>query len=374
MHRIANGDEIAIWARGMATSLAAPAISASAPPAAGASGSTVRMPGYRKAAILLASVGDEASAAILRQLTEDEVHEVTREISLLGRLTDQERHEVLKEFVGAAENPQSLQNGGVQYATSVILAAFGPDHGKRMADRLVESIRQETPNVDSLRKADPLHLAKVVQREHPRTIALVLCHMNTANAGRLLGALPPELRAQVARSMASLDQVSPEIVSRLAHLIQGKLQLAGESNLAPCGGVRAVAELLNRVDASAGEEILAAIDEEDSALGQSIRQLMFVFEDMLNLNQDALRKLLAQLDRKVLTMALKGSSPEIKKHFTSVMSSRAAEMLIEDMSALGPVRIRDVQEAQQAVIATARSLQEKGEISLSAGSSEDFVE
>jgi flagellar motor switch protein FliG len=350
----------------MATSLAAPATSAPAPKA--------QRTGYRKAAILLASVGDEASAAILRQLTEDEVHEVTREISLLVKLTDQERHEVLKEFVGAAENPQAFQNGGVQYATSVILAAFGPDHGKRMADRLVESIRQETPNVDSLRKADPLHLAKVVQREHPRTIALVLCHMDAANGGRLLGALPPELRAQVARSMASLDQVSPEIVSRLANLIQGKLQLAGESNLAPCGGVRAVAELLNRVEASSGEEILAAIDEEDAALGQSIRQLMFVFEDMLNLSQDALRKLLAQLDRKVLTMALKGSSPEIKKHFTSVMSSRAAEMLIEDMSALGPVRIRDVQEAQQAVIATARSLQEKGELSLSAASSEDFVE
>jgi flagellar motor switch protein FliG len=354
-----NGHEIAVKPAGMATSLAAPATSALAPKA--------QRTGYRKAAILLASVGDEASAAILRQLTEDEVHEVTREISLLGKLTDQERHEVLKEFVGAAENPQAFQNGGVQYATSVLLAAFGPDHGKRMADRLVESIRQETPNVDSLRKADPLHLAKVVQREHPRTIALVLCHMDPANGGRLLGALPPELRAQV-------DQVSPEIVSRLAHLIQGKLQLTGESNLAPCGGVRAVAELLNRVDASAGEEILAAIDEEDAALGQSIRQLMFVFEDMLNLSQDALRKLLAQLDRKVLTMALKGSSPEIKKHFTSVMSSRAAEMLIEDMSALGPVRIRDVQEAQQAVIATARSLQEKGELSLSAASSEDFVE
>jgi len=330
--------------------------------------------GYRKAAILLTSVGDEVSAAILRQLSEDEVHEVTREISLLGKLTDQDRHEVLKEFVGAAENPSTFHPGGVQYATSVILAAFGPDQGKRITERLLQSMKQEPSDVDSLRKADPLQLAKLVQREHPRTIALILCQMDSANAGRLLSSLPQDLRGQVARSMASLDQVSPEIVGRLANLIQAKLQITGESNLEPCGGVRAVADLLNRVDPATGEEILQAIDEADQALGQSIRQLMFVFEDMLNLGQDALRKLLAQLDRKILTMALKGSSPEIKKHFTSVMSSRAAEMLIEDMGALGPVRIRDVQEAQQAVIATARSLQEKGEISLAASSSDEFVE
>ncbi|PWU08573.1 MAG: flagellar motor switch protein FliG [Terriglobia bacterium] len=330
--------------------------------------------GFRKAAILLTSISDEAGAAILRQLTEDEVHEVTREISLLGKLTDEERHEVLAEFVGAAENPRNFHPGGVEYATSVILAAFGPDHGKRITERLLESIKQEPSDVESIRKADPLHLAKIVQREHPRTIALILCQMDPASAGRVLGGLPQETRVRVARSIASLDQVSPDIVGRLANLIQAKLQIAGDSRTEPCGGVRAVADLLNRVEPATGEEILQAIDQSDPTLGQSIRQLMFVFEDMLNLGQDALRKLLAQVDRKILTMALKGSSPDIKKHFTSVMSSRAAEMLMEDMAALGPVRIRDVQEAQQAVIAIARSLQEKGEISLASASSDEFVE
>lgn len=331
--------------------------------------------GYRKAAILLTSVGDEAGAAILRQLTEDEVHGVTREISLLGKLSDHDRQEVLQEFVTAAENPYALQPRGVGYATSVLLTAFGPNDGKRMADRLLQSIERENPTSDNaLQKANPQQLAKIVIREHPQTIALILCQVGTVNAAQLLGALPEELRGQVVRRMASLDQVSPEIINRLVKLIESKLSIGAESNLQPCGGIRAVADLLNRVEGPMTEEILQALSSDDPDLGQNIRQLMFVFEDLQNVSQDALRKLLAQVDRKVLTMALKGSSPQLKQHFTSVMSSRAAEMLVEDMQALGPVRIRDVQEAQQALIAAARQLQEKGEISLSAGGAEEFVE
>jgi flagellar motor switch protein FliG len=330
--------------------------------------------GYRKAAILLTSVGDEASAAILRQLTEDEVHGVTREISLLGKLSDSDRHEVLQEFVSVAENPYALQPRGVGYATSVLLTAFGPNDGKRMAERLLQSIERDSPTDNALEKADPQQLAKIIIREHPQTIALILCQVGTANAAKLLGALPEELRGQVVRRMASLDQVSPEIINRLVKLIETKLSIGGEGHLKPCGGLRAVAELLNRVEGPMTEEILQALSTNDPELGQNIRQLMFTFEDLQKVSQDALRKLLAQVDRKVLTLALKGSSPQLKQHFTSVMSSRAAEMLVEDMQALGPVRIRDVQEAQQALIATARQLQEKGEISLAAGGAEEFVE
>ena len=335
---------------------------------------TSSVPGYRKVAILLTSMGDEVSAAILRQLSEEEVHSVSREISLLGRPTDEDRQGVLKEFVSAAENPYALQRGGIGYATSVLMTAFGPNEGPRMVERLRQSIEREVPQDDALRRADPQHLAKIVKREHPQTIALILCHLGTANASRVLAALPDDLRAQVVRRMASLDQVSPEIIGRLAKLIEAKLRITGNARLEPYGGVRAVAELLNHVEGPAAEEILQAVGADDPGLGQNIRQLMFVFEDMVNVSQDSLRKLLAQLDRKILTMALKGSSPQLKGHFTSVMSSRAADMLIEDMQALGPVRIKDVQEAQQAVIAIARQLQEKGEISLSAGGAEEFVE
>jgi flagellar motor switch protein FliG len=323
---------------------------------------------------LLTSLGDETSAAILRELTEEEVHDVTREISLLGQFTPYERTAVLRDFLKATEDSQAFSPGGVEYATSVLVAAFGQETGKRMADRLIKSIGQDTVNVDSLRKADPQHLAKIVHREHPQTIALILCHLSTANAARLLSALPEDLRAQVARRMASLDQVSPEIINRLAKVIGAKLRILGESSLESCGGVRAVAELLNRIDATASENILNEICGDDPTLGQTIRQLMFVFEDLVNINQDGLRKLIAQIDRNVLTVAFKGSSPQVRKHFTSVMSTRAADMLTEDMQALGPVRIRDVQEAQQTIIAKARQLQESGEISLQSGSGEEYVE
>jgi len=334
----------------------------------------ILVPGKRKAAIFLTTLGDEASAAILRQLTEEQVHDLTREISTLGRLTHGERQAVMKEFLATAENPAAAASGGVEYATSVLLAAFGPETGKRMAERLLRSVGTDSSNIDMLRKADAQQLSKIVQREHPQTLALILCNLDTSKAARVLSELPEKLRAQVARRMAALDQVSPDVTNRLAKIIGSKLRVVGDAGgVESFGGARTVAELLNRIDPAASEEILKEITNDDPTLGHEIRQIMFVFEDLLNITQDALRKLLGKVDRKVLTLALKGSSPQIKKHFASAMSQRAAEMLSEDMQALGPVRIKDVQNAQQALIATARQMAEAGEISLTSGS-EEFVE
>jgi len=329
--------------------------------------------GRRKAAIFMTTLGDETGASILRQLTEEQVHDITREISTLGKLSVEERNSVLNEFITTASNPNAASSGGVEYATSVLLAAFGPETGKRMAERLLRSVGSDSSNVDTLRKADAQQLAKVVQREHPQTLALILCNLDTSKAARVLSELPEKLRAQVARRMAALDQVSPDVTNRLAKIIGSKLRVMGESSLESFGGIRTVAELLNRVDPTTSEEILKEITADDPTLGHEIRQIMFVFEDLLNISQDSLRKLLGKVDRKVLTLALKGSSPQIKKHFASAMSQRASEMLSEDMAALGPVRIRDVQHAQQALIATARQMNEAGEISLTAGL-EEYVE
>jgi flagellar motor switch protein FliG len=330
--------------------------------------------GLRKSAVLLTTVGNEVSAGILRHLNEEEVQEVTREISVLTEVAEQERIAVMKEFLQKSDNPFGPVPGGIEYATSVLVTAFGPETGKRMADRLMRSLGQDMPSLDSLRRADPQLLAKVLHREHPQTIALVLCHLDTANAARLLSALPGNLRAQVTRRMASLDQISPEVINRLARLICSKLRILGELSLESFGGVRAVAELLNRLDSATTEEILSEIAGDDAHLVDTIRQRMFVFEDLVNLGSDALRVLLAKIDRKVLTVALKGTAPPLKKQFTSLMSSRAAEMLIEDMQAMGPMRIRDVKEAQQMIIATARQLQEQGEISLQPAGAEQFVD
>jgi flagellar motor switch protein FliG len=194
-----------------------------------------------------------------------------------------------------------------------------------------------------------------------------------SHAAKLLTALPDDLRADVVRRMAVLDQISPELVNKIAKTLGTRMRLLGESSLESYAGVRAVAEVLNRVDSATSDGILNEITKSDANLGQTIRNLMFVFEDLLRLDATAMRTLVGRLDRKLLATALKGSSPTTKSHFTSFMSSRASEMLSEDMEAMGPVRIRDVEEAQQTIIATARQLETEGVLSLKPSSGDQLV-
>jgi flagellar motor switch protein FliG len=318
-------------------------------------------------------VGDGVGAEILRYLSEEEAHDVARELSLLGSISEEERNHVIDDFLRISQNVELYRAGGLEYAKSVIFGAFGQETGKRMVERLVKSIGTNVREIEALQKADPEHMAKIIHREHPQTIALVLCHLNTSQAARLLAALPAELRAPVIRRMASLEQISPEVFDRLAKSICAKLRIAGDSSLESCGGVRAVAEVLNRVDSGTSEETLEQIASDDPALGQNIRQLMFVFADLLRISADSLKPLLARVDRKVLTLALKGAEPQMKKHVMSFMSNRAAEMLEEDLAALGPIRIRDVQNAQQQVMTLAAQLQAEGVISLQPDSNDQYV-
>jgi flagellar motor switch protein FliG len=345
----------------------------SSPASAKADGTHPEIKGVRKAAILLTILGDEVCANVLRQMSEEHVHEVTREISRLNTVSDDERHAVLNDFSKAHANAGLFAPGGIEYATTLLVSAFGQETGKRMADRVLKSLGFEMANIDTLQKADPLALAKVVYRESPQTIALILSHIDPARAAKLLSALPAETRADVARRMASLDQISPDVVNKIAKTIGAKLRLMGETSMEAYGGVRAVAEVLNRVEAGTSEEILGQITEMDTNLSQTIKNLMFVFEDLLKVDQQAMKSLLGKIDRKTLTMALKGSTTQIKEHFTSSMSSRAAEMLLEDMEALGPVRIRDVTEAQQQIVTLARQMEANGEISLRPSSGDKFV-
>jgi flagellar motor switch protein FliG len=253
------------------------------------------------------------------------------------------------------------------------MAAFGPEAGKRIVSRVMKSLGLEVVNMDSLQRADPQALAKVVHGEHPQTIALILSHVGPSHAAKLLSSLPAATRAEVARRMASLDQISPEVVNKIAKTISAKLRLLGETSLETYGGVRAVADVLNRVEAKTGEEILEHIAAKEPTLGQAIRNLMFVFEDLLNVDEQAIKALMAKVDRKMLVTALKGATPRLKELFTSSMSERAAQMLAEDMEALGPVRIRNVEEAQQGIIQLARQMEAAGEVSLRPSSGDRFV-
>ena len=227
--------------------------------------------------------------------------------------------------------------------------------------------------MDLLQKADPQQLAKFIHNEHPQTIALVLSHLNASQAAALLVSLPAEMRADVALRMANLDQISPEIVNKIATVIGQKLQALGEFSRESYGGVRAVSEVFNRLDSGTSKEILDVIENHNPNLVETIRQLMFVFEDLQAIDANQLKEVLARVDRKSLTLALKGTSDALKDHFFGTMSARAVEMLKEDIDALGPVRIRDVEGAQQQIIGIIRQLEAEGVISLKGAGGDQYV-
>ncbi len=235
------------------------------------------------------------------------------------------------------------------------------------------TLSSETLSFDALQKTDPQQLAKFIHNEHPQTIALVLSHLNPSQAAGLLTSLPSDLRSDVALRMASLDQISPEIISKIATVIGSKLKSLGELSREAYGGVHAVAEMVNRMDSNTAKGILEHIEEQNPLLGETIRHMMFVFEDLLLLDSNAIKEVLSKVDRKILTVALKGTSDQLRNHMLEAMSQRGAEMLREDMDALGPVKIKEVEAGQQQIIAVVRQLETEGVISLKATSGEQYV-
>jgi len=335
--------------------------------------STASLPGIRKAAILLVILGDQISGEILKQMDEDEVQMLGREVARVVSISNDQAEEILEEFYQMSMAREYVLKGGIDYAKKMLVNAFGPEHAKRMVDRLVKTLGSETASFDTLQKADPQQLAKFIHNEHPQTIALILSHLNASQAAGLLISLPPELRADVALRMANLDQISPEIISKIASIIGQKLKALGELSRESYGGVRAVSEMFNRLDSATSKEILEAIEQNNPNLVETIRHLMFVFEDLLLVTQEAIKEVLGKVDRKILTVALKGTSEQLRNHFLQGMSQRGAEMLKEDMDALGPVKIKEVEAAQQQIIAVVRQLEADGTISLKGTLGEQYV-
>ncbi len=331
------------------------------------------IPGIRKVAILMVMIGHDASSSILRELDEEEVQKISREIARVQTLTSEEAEGVLEEFYQMSLARDYVINGGLEYARKLLMNAFGPEQAKKMLDRLTKTLGSETLSFDALQKTDPQQLAKFIHSEHPQTIALVLSHLNPSQAAGLLSSLPVEMRADVALRMAGLDEISPEIISKIATVIGAKLKSLGELSREAYGGVHAVAEMFNRLDSNSSKEILDNIEAANPALVETIRHLMFVFDDLLLLDVNALKEVLAKVDRKILTMALKGTSDQMKNHMLQAMSQRGAEMLREDMDALGPIKIKEVEAAQQQIIAVVRQLESDGTISLKGTSGNQYV-
>ncbi len=331
------------------------------------------LPGIRKAAILLVMMGEEVSAELLRQLEEQEVQQIGREVARLTAVTAEQAEAVLDEFHQMSIAHDYVLKGGIDYARKLLNTAYGPEVAKRALDRLMSALGTEVVNFDALHKADPQQLAKFIHNEHPQTIALVLSHLNPTQAAALLVSLPAEMRSDIALRMANLEQISPEVIAKIATVIDQKLKALGEFSRESYGGVRAVSEMFNRLDSNSSREILEKIATTNADLVETIRHLMFVFEDLMLIDELGIKEVLARVDRKVLTVALKGTSEQLRDHFLKAMSQRGAEMLKEDMEVMGAVKIKEVESAQQQIIAIVRQLESEGALSLKGTVGEQYV-
>jgi flagellar motor switch protein FliG len=330
------------------------------------SAATPALAGLQKSAILLVALGDQVSAEILKCLSDDEVQMVTTAIANLPSVSVQQAQAVLEEFEIASCDPLRAAGRGVDYARRLLTNAFGAEGSQKHIECLPEQSGNSTIS-QQLQRVDPQLLARFVRTEHPQTVAVILSHLGPAQSASALASMDPPARADLAVRIASLGQVSPAVIAKILKAVGQKLKAAGQVKHEPAGGPRAVAEIFNQLDSALSDEILGKIGEIRADLSEEIRQKMFVFDDLRTLDPNGVKELLARADRRQLTIALKGTSEELRRHLLQGMSQRGAAMLLEDMEALGPVKIKDVEAAQQQMIAVVRQLESDGVISRSKG-------
>jgi len=329
--------------------------------------------GKRKAAILMVLLGDEAAMGVYRNLPDRDLRAITQEISELEYVSPEIGAKVLQDYYRLTLTQEYLAQGGQSYASKVLVKAFGEQGAKALLEEVSRAQEASAQNLDTLQKTDPQQLAKFIQGEHPQTIALVIAHLNPKAARAVLMMLPEKVRGQAVKRLAEMQQFSPEMVKRIALVMHKRLVTLGEQSRRAYGGVKAVADLLNQLDQMSSSRILETIEEDNAPLATSIRNLMFTFDDFLEIPETGLRELLGQVDKKTLAIALKSASEDLRNHFFKCMSSRAVEMLKEDMEALGPMRAREVGNAQQEVVNTARRLEGEGKMFLKSEQEESYV-
>ena len=329
--------------------------------------------GLHKAAILMVLLGEEPASEIYRHLPQDEVEQITREIAVVDHVTPETALAVLEEFHRLVLTGDYVSQGGTEYANKLLIKAFGKEGASELLRQVSQAEKVSGERLDSLRKADPQQLAQFIEGEHPQTIALILAHLESKQASTVLMKLAPELRAESIKRLAKLRQFSPEMAQRVALVLHKRLETLGEQSRRAYAGLRGVADLLNRLDVKAGKDILQAIEGEDPKLALSIRNLMFTFEDLLTVPEAGIRELLGQMDKKTLATALRGCSEELKNYIFKSMSSRAVEMLKEDMEVLGAVKSKEINKAQLEAVAVARKLEAEGKLTLTQEGEDEFV-
>lgn len=327
--------------------------------------------GRRRAAVICVQLGPELSAEIYKHLDEEEIEQLTFEIATVGKLDTATMKNVVEDFYTTTMAQEYVKAGGVRVARDILEKALGPDKAANVLARLQGAL-QVTP-FDFLKRVDPQHLFNFIVNEHPQTIALILSHLDSDKAANLMSSLPAEMQTEVAIRIATMDRTAPEVVNDVERVLEQKIASVLSQEFSTVGGIEALAELLNRVDRQTEKVILETLDEENPELASEIKKLMFVFEDIVTLDDRSIQQILKDVEQKELSLALKGASDEVKAKVFSNMSPRAAEMIKEDMEFMGPVRVRNVEEAQQTIVAVVRQLEESGEIVVSRGGEEELI-
>ena len=327
--------------------------------------------GIQKAAILLIALGPERSADIFKHLKEDEIEELTLEIANTRSVSPQVKEDVLNEFYQICLAQQYIAEGGIGYAKELLDKALGEDRAKEVITKLTASL-QVRP-FEFVRKTDPSQLLNFIQDEHPQTIAMILSYLTSAQAALVIGALPPEKQADVAKRIAMMDRTSPDVIKEVERVLEKKLSSLVNQDYTIVGGVDAIVNILNTVDRTTEKHIMESLEIEEPELADEIRKKMFVFEDILLLDDRAIQRVLRDVDNADLGVALKAANEEVQNVIFKNLSKRLAAMIKEDMEFMGPVRMKDVEEAQQRIVSIIRRLEDEGTLVISKGNKEDEI-
>lgn len=331
------------------------------------------IPGWQKAAILMVLLGEEAASHIYRNLSDTDVKLLTQRIAELDHVRPETALAVLEEYYQLTLTQSYLAQGGPELAEKLLVKAFGDAEAQQLLDQVSKAMEMSVGQLESLQKADPQQLAKFLEVEHPQTVALILAHLNARQASTLLLRLPEEMRAETVKRLAQLRQFSPEVAQKVSTALHKRLESLGEQSRRAYAGFKGAADMLNQLEPNTSKGILENIEREDPKMALGIRNLMFTFEDLAGVPEAGIRELLGQLDKKTLALALRGATEELKNLIFKSMSSRAVDMLKEDMEVLGAVRSKDVNQAQREIVDIARKLESEGKLVLSAEAQEEYV-
>jgi len=330
-----------------------------------------RLTGRKKAAILMLAIGPESAADVYRNLSDQEIEQITMEIANVGRIAPEAQAQVIEEFYHTAMAKQYINHGGISTAREILERALGPGKAVEVIERL-QGMLAGNP-FDFLKHVDSSQLLSFVSNEHPQTIALILSHISHEQAAAIMAALDGDTQREVALRIATMDTTSPEIVNEVERILEKKLATLLSQEYTKSGGVDTLAELLNRIDQNTGKNILQSMESDNQELAHEIKKQMFTFDDMVRLDDRTIQVVLRHIDQKALAAALKGATEEVKSQFFHNMSSRAADILKDDIDTMGPVRVKQVEESQQSIIALLRQLEENGEIQISRSNDDPMI-